>query len=111
VHVVVRSGSGLRFNIVFGGVLEDPCRRDDGRLGRLEDGCLSGRSPGEEGIKAAPAGICGGCLQYLSALERSAEHLVLCLTGLLPTTPAKDPKHPLTWLAGARQDSNPRPAA
>lgn len=55
-----------------------------GRLGRLENGGPSGRPPGgEECVEAAPAGICVGCLQRLSALERGAEHLLLCLTDLL----------------------------
>jgi hypothetical protein len=78
----VRSASGLGFDIVLGGALEDPCRRNDGRLGRLEDGGLSERpSGGEEGVEAAPAGIFGGCLRCLPVLERGAEHLLLCLTG------------------------------
>jgi hypothetical protein len=80
----VRSASGLGFDIVFGGMLEDPCRRFDGRLGRLEDGGPSGRPPGgEDCVEAAPSGVCAGCLQKLSALERGAENLLLCLTDLL----------------------------
>jgi len=82
--MVVRSVSGLGFDIVLGGTLEDPCRRHGGRLGRLEDGGLSERpAGGEEGVEAAPAGIFGGYLQCLPVLERGTEHLLLCLTDLL----------------------------
>jgi hypothetical protein len=40
---------------VFGGVLEKPGRRLDGRLGRLQDRVLSERPPGTGATEVAPA--------------------------------------------------------
>jgi hypothetical protein len=62
--MVVGSASGLGFDHMLGGTLEDPGRRHDGGLGRLENGGLSeGPAGGEEGVEAAPAGIFDGYLQ------------------------------------------------
>jgi hypothetical protein len=78
------SASRLRLDIVLGGTLEDPGRRRDRRLGRLEDCSLSKRpAGGEQSVKAAPAGIFGGYLQCLPVLELGAEQLLLNLTNFL----------------------------
>src|SRR5690242_3387816 len=83
-RMVVSSASRLGLGIVLGGTLEDPGRRHDGRLGRLEDGGWSERpAGGEQSVKAAPAGIFDGCLQCLPVLERGVEQLLLNPTDLL----------------------------
>ena len=75
--MIVRSASDLRFGIVLGDTLENPCRKHDGRFGRPEDGDLSERpAGGEEGVEAAPAGIFGRCRQCLPVFELLHESAV-----------------------------------